>query len=329
MMRIQNLLLKAAVFLIGIIGRLLALYIIFFVLVFLLSLIRGAAHYPALQGMMKIQRMIEAPAVSFLQSHFSTKYGGTDYSSWIFIGAIVLAWFAVESQRARFHMKARALQQARRDEASRRALEQAELAEAVDPVQSAIAGADREKLLELYTLTKRSLESQKRTLSFLAMDVVNSTGMKVGEDPAVAERDFRQYKQMVEGVIKEHGSLKAAWTPDGVMICFPDVESAVTAAQSVINKLEPFNRNVKAMKSDFKVRAGINAGMVMFDETVPMEEMSSREIDIAGHMQKYAGENSIYIDWDAIQSAGREFGFVPANREIDGRQVYEWRPGRL
>ncbi|MBI3812027.1 MAG: hypothetical protein HY283_07465 [Nitrospirae bacterium] len=328
MMPIKNLLLKTMLLSVGIIGRLLAFYIVFFFLVFGLSLIRNAAQYPVLQRIVEIERMIEGPAVSFLQKHLPTRYGGADYASWIFIGAIVLAWFTVESQRARFHMKSRALQQAWRDEASRRALEQAELAEAVDPVQSAIAGANREKLLELYTQTKRSLESQNRLLSFLAIDVVNSTGMKVGEDPAVAERDFRQYKQMIESVIKEHGSLKAAWTPDGVMICFPDVESAVKAAQSVINKLDHFNKTVKAMAGDFKVRAGINAGRVMFDVTVPMEEMSSREIDIAGHMQKYAGENSIYIDKEAIQAAGREFDFIPANREIDGRQVYEWKPGR-
>ncbi len=340
MMPVKNFLRKAIVFFIGILAWLLVLYIIFFFLVFSLSLVQGAAHYPVLkaileiertpvfQAILKIKRTIEGPAVSFLQNNFSTKYRETDYASWIFIGTIVLAWFAVESQRARFQMKARALQQARRDEAAQRALERAELDAVSDPVQSILAGADREKLLELYTQTKRSLESQKRSLAFLAMDVVNSTGMKVGEDPAIAERDFRQYKQMVGGVIKEHGSLKAAWTPDGVMICFPNVESAVKAAQSVINGLDPFNRNVKAMKSDFKIRAGINAGGVMFDEAVPMEEMSSREIDIAGHMQKYAGENTIYIDEEAIQSAGRDFGFIPANREIDGRQVYEWKPGR-
>ncbi len=328
-MLMKNFLLRMILLFIGILSRLLAVYVVFFFLVFGLSLIRGAAQYPVFQGILKIERAIKGPAVSFLHNHLSTTSGGTDYSSWIFIGMVILLWFAVESRKARFHMKARAWQQAWRDEASRRALMQAELAEAVDPIQSAIAGANREKLLELYTQTKRSLDNQKRSLAFLAMDVVNSTGMKVGEDPAIAERDFRQYKQMVEGVIREYGCLKAAWTPDGVMICFPNVESAVKAAQSVIGRLEPFNRNVKTMKNDFKIRAGINAGMVMFDESVPMEEMSSREIDIAGHMQKYAGENSIYIDKETIQSAGREFGFIPANREIDGRQVFEWKPERL
>ena len=331
-MLIKNFLLNAILLFIGILGRLLAFYIVFFFLVFGLSLIRGAAQNPVFQAILKIERAIEGPSVPFLRNHLTTQFGGADYASWIFIGAVILLWFAVESRKARITMKARALQQAWRDEAHRRALERAELDAAAespaDPVQSAIAGANREKLLELYTQTKRSLESQKQHLAFLAIDVVNSTGMKVGEDPVIAERDFRQYKLMVEGVIRERGALKAAWTPDGVMICFPDAASAVKAAQSVINKLGPFNRDVKTMKSDFKIRAGINAGPVMFDVTVPMEEMSSREIDIAGHMQKYAGENSIYIDKEAIESAKGEYGFVPANREIDGRQVYEWKQDR-
>jgi len=329
MMRFKTFLLKFFVLFIGIIGRVLAVYIIFFFLVFGLSLVRGMAQYPLIQGLIKINRTIESPAVSFLHTHFSTTSGGRDYSPWIFIGAVIVVWFAVEARKNRLYMKAQAWQASWRDEAARRAMMRAELDEApADPLQSAIAGANREKLLELYTQTKRSLESQQRPLAFLAIDIVNSTGMKVGEDPVIAERDFRQYKLMVEGVIRERGGLKAAWTPDGVMICFPDTDSAVKAAQSVIGGLETFNRDVKRMKSDFKVRAGINAGRVMFDETVPMEEMSSREIDIAGHLQKYAGENTIYIDKETIESAGGVTGFVSANREIDGRQVYEWKPVR-
>jgi class 3 adenylate cyclase len=330
---ILNFLLNVVVFFIGIAGRLLAVYIAFFFLAFLVSLAPSVSRYPFLQSLQKIEKAIQRPAVSFLQYNFPTTYRGTEYAPWIFIGTIILVWFGVESQKARLSMKVRGLQQAWRDEAHRRALEQAareaktEVELSSDTIKSTIEKADRGKLLELYTQTKKSLESQKRSLAFLAVDVVNSTGMKVGEDPAVAERDFRQYKQLVEGAIQEQGSLKAAWTPDGVMICFPDAESAVKAAQDIITRLEPFNRTVKAMKSDFKVRAGINAGMVMFHESVPMEEMSSREIDIAGHLQKYAGENTIYITREAIQSAGGEFGFSPANREIDGRQVYEWKPG--
>lgn len=203
----------------------------------------------------------------------------------------------------------------------------------VIPAAGAVVGglpqdvSQREQLLELYAQTKKSLEESKKNLSFLAVDVVNSTGMKLGEDPALAERDFRQYKKLVERVIAANKGLKAAWTPDGVMICFASVQNAVQAAQELIRSLDTFNRQVKTIKADFKVRCGINAGRVMWDETVRMEEMTDRNIDVAGHMQKYADANTIFVGAHAIEGMRAEFGFRPAQKTVDGHEVYEWRQG--
>jgi class 3 adenylate cyclase len=185
--------------------------------------------------------------------------------------------------------------------------------------------SERERLLELYAQTKKSLEESKKNLSFLAIDVVNSTGMKLGEDPALAERDFRQYKKLVDRIITAHKGLKAAWTPDGVMICFASVQNAVQAAQELIRGLDHFNRTVKTIKADFQVRCGINAGSVMFDDTVRMEEMTDRHIDIAGHMQKYADPNTIYVGAHAIESIRAQFDFHNAEKKVDGHDVYAWR----
>ncbi len=198
-------------------------------------------------------------------------------------------------------------------------------APAVSAAAAPEAASRREHLLELYAQTKKSLEEQKKNLSFLAVDVVNSTGMKLGEDSALAERDFRQYKKLVERVIAAHKGLKAAWTPDGVMICFASVQNAVQAAQDLIRNLDHFNRQVKTIKADFKIRCGINAGNVLFDDTVPMEEMTDRNIDIAGHMQKYAEANTIYIGAHAIEGIRSQFGFRPVQKQVDGHDVYEWR----
>lgn len=186
-------------------------------------------------------------------------------------------------------------------------------------------GHSREELMEMMAQAKKQLESQKRNVSFLSIDVVNSTGMKIGEDPAIAERDFRQYKKVVEKAIADNKGLKAAWTPDGVMICFPCADTAVGAAKQVISDLGPFNRDVKAMRMDFKVRCGVNAGEVLFDQATPMEEMSDRSIDIAGHMQKYAGVNSIYIGKHVIEGMKAAEGFSPVGKKVDDCDVYEWR----
>jgi len=183
----------------------------------------------------------------------------------------------------------------------------------------------REELLEVMAQAKKELELQKKSLSFLAIDVVDSTGMKIGEDPAIATRDFIHYRKLVEKAIADNKGLKAAWTPDGVMICFPTAEAAVAAAKQVIGDLKEFNTNVKAMRRDFTVRCGINTGTVLFDETVPMEEMADRSIDIAGHMQKYAEPNAIFIGKHVIEEMRSASDFKPVEKQVDGCDVYAWR----
>jgi class 3 adenylate cyclase len=90
----------------------------------------------------------------------------------------------------------------------------------------------REELVRLMVETKKKLDSMARECAFLAIDVVGSTKMKVGEDQAYIEHDFKEYKKLVEAAIDRENALKSAWTPDGVMICFGSTEEAIRAAQS-------------------------------------------------------------------------------------------------
>jgi hypothetical protein len=238
-----------------------------------------------------------------------------------------------EASRARMAAEAEAARAAAEAQAALAKAHNAETVRAPEPARAPAPpielphvsgeGSQREQLLELYAQTKKSLEEQKKNLSFLAIDVVDSTGMKLGEDSALAERDFRQYKKLVERVISAHKGLKAAWTPDGVMICFASVQNAVQAAQDLIRSLDHFNKTVKTIKADFRIRCGINAGKVLWDESVKMEEMTDRNIDIAGHMQKYAQANTIYVGAQAIEGV-RAHGFKPAQKQVDGHDVYEW-----
>ncbi|GBE06857.1 hypothetical protein BMS3Abin10_02515 [bacterium BMS3Abin10] len=182
----------------------------------------------------------------------------------------------------------------------------------------------RDELLKLFAQTKKKLDTMGKDLAFLAIDVVGSTDMKQGEEKAIIELDFIEYKKFVEDKMKANGALKSAWTPDGVMICFASVEGAVRTAQKVITGLEAFNRDVKSMRLDFRVRCGINSGHVYFDESIPLEEISDRVIDIAGHMQKYAPPNNIYISKPAFEPMQDSEGFVPASKIVDGCEVYVW-----
>ena len=163
-----------------------------------------------------------------------------------------------------------------------------------------------------------------RDLAFLSVDVVDSTGMKEREEPAIVEHDFREYKRFVERIFASHGCLRAAWTPDGVMSCFTSVDAAARAAREIIMGLERFNREVKSIRREFSVRCGVNSGFVYYDGSVPLEEISDRVIDIAGHMQKHARPNSVCVAKPAIEPLNDRIGFEPSGRVVDGYEVYEW-----
>jgi len=204
---------------------------------------------------------IDKESTDFVRALVPFKLGGNDLSRWILI-ALAVIMNRVFSRLARsfgagLEMRVDAGGAAAPDAAA-----------AVNIRAGGVKS--RQALLEILAETKKKLESMERDLAFLSIDVVGSTDMKIGEDKTQIEVDFREYKKFVDATVTAQGALTAAWTPDGVMICFPTAEAAVTAARNVINGLQGFNKNVKTIKANFRVRCGINAGRVYYDRSVPM-----------------------------------------------------------
>ncbi|VEG90098.1 adenylate/guanylate cyclase domain-containing protein [Legionella spiritensis] len=187
---------------------------------------------------------------------------------------------------------------------------------------------NRQQLLKDFVRLKKELEKSGRTLSFLSIDVVDSTGMKQDEDPVIVENDFNQYHDFINQKFKEHGYIKAAWTPDGVMACFNTTEQAINAAKDIILGLVHFNKSVKMMQNDFHVRCGINTGFVYYDLSTPLEEFSDRVIDIAGHMQKHAPVDSVLVAKEIIKPIKSSDVFRKSDSMVDGLEVFEWRSSR-
>lgn len=183
----------------------------------------------------------------------------------------------------------------------------------------------RRELLKEFAKIKNELEKVGRNLAFLSIDVVDSAKMKQDEDKSIVEHDFLEYHNFVEEKFKDHGLIKASWTPDGVMACFNQLNDAVNAAQDIINGLSYFNHNVKCIKKDFYIRCGINSGYVYYDDTIPLEQFSDRVIDIAGHMQKHALPNTILIAKQLVNPIQHKEAFTETERLVDGIQVSEWK----
>jgi class 3 adenylate cyclase len=186
---------------------------------------------------------------------------------------------------------------------------------------------EREKLLRELAKVKKRLEKTKQKLAFLSVDIVGSTRIKIGQDPLILEHLFREYRVMLEAVFKKYRYRTASWTPDGVMACFPQVDLACAAAKELLKKLPVFNKEKNRIGFPIQVRCGLNAGEVNYDESTPLELLSSRVLDITGHLQKSALPDSVLVTEEIYHELRDKNGHMLCDSEVDGYKVYQWSTG--
>ena len=63
----------------------------------------------------------------------------------------------------------------------------------------------------------------------------------------------------------------------------------------------------------------------MVPDDKPLEEISDETIDVAGHLQKYAEVDSLWVSGDVYRGLANREGFVQLTRRVDNRDVYAWR----
>ncbi len=318
-------------------ARLVRWVVLFIVVVLLLaqflSRFEGAYKYPLVKMVYSTRAVIMETLGAGVRASIPTRFGGYDRTDWIIIVLALMA--SIGAGRVADGARRKIFQQQMDSKvASLRADMGVEAGSSLTreleaKVQAMKSGGktDREELLKIFAETKRKLDGMGRELAFLAIDVVGSTAMKEEEDAAAAQIDFAEYRKMVESVFRANGVIKAAWTPDGVMACFSHIDTAVKAGQGVINALDHFNREVKLMKTNFAVRCGVNSGFLYLDDNMPLEQVSDRVIDIAGHMQKYAEPNTVAVPKTAIKPLANAAGFAPTHKVVDGLEVYHWQQG--
>jgi class 3 adenylate cyclase len=183
----------------------------------------------------------------------------------------------------------------------------------------------REDLLRRYREIEGALRAAKRKrCAFLSIDVAGSTVMKESEQAMAVDVTFQAYMNMLEDVFARYGAWKQTWTPDGVMVCFLQVDVAVAAAQSVLRRLRKFNRSENLLKTRISVRCGLNEGEVPIFEDSKLEKIAHQVLDVTGHMQKHANPDTLWLSAEVFKRLDDKSGFRPASKEVDGHQVYEW-----
>jgi class 3 adenylate cyclase len=80
------------------------------------------------------------------------------------------------------------------------------------------------------------------------------------------------------------------------------------------------------LRSRISVRCGVNEGDVPIFEDSKLEKIVHRVIDIAGHMQKYARPDTMWLSAQVHEQLGDGSGFKPAGKQVDGQHAYEWSP---
>ncbi|WP_156948716.1 hypothetical protein [Bradyrhizobium sp. WSM1417] len=275
--------------------------------------------------------LILKKASPLLHHYIPTNIAGADRSDWILIGLAILVTFTVGSlaQRSQHSFNRRLLRASAQEWREKEGVKPGSALDKQLESKLRVAESDnavnRQDLLKVFAETKKKLDSFGREVAFLAVDVVGSAQMKTGEDPASVQYDFAEYRKLVERIFRARGVLKTAWTPDGVMACFAHVEDACQAGKDVIKSLKGFNRDVKISKADYSVRCGVNAGLVYFDDSTPLETISDRVIDVAGHMQKHAEPNTVLIARKVIEPLRQLEEFTHTSQVIDGYEASVWR----
>ncbi len=190
---------------------------------------------------------------------------------------------------------------------------------------SADSARARDELLKKYREIEQALKGSKRKrCAFLSIDIVGSTQMKVGERETEIAATFHAYEETLKKIFEQYGAWKQAWTPDGVMICFLQLDLAVGAAQRVLQGLKKFNESDNKLRTPFRVRCGLNEGEVPIFEDSKLEKVADRVIDVAGHMQKQGAPGTLWLSAEIYNQLGDKTGFRPTGQEVDGFQAYEW-----
>ncbi len=293
----------------------------------LLPYLNGSGSYPWVDRVAGL----DAETLAWVRSVVPTGIGRFDLARPFLVLAMVLSGATLESGANHLSALTSRSDLRRRFGKLQKSAKKLKKHRSLAPIESRLARLDpgdkksREELVRLMVEAKRELDAMSRDVAFLALDVVGSTNMKLGEDRAFIEHDFKEFKKMVDGVTARTRPLKSAWTPDGAMMCFDTLDQAVDTAQTMLEKLGEFNAGTRIMRTPFRVRCGINAGRVQYDAATPMEEMSDHVIDVAGHMQKHSYPDTIFMPADLIRGTRRKRGFVPADAEVDGYDVSVWR----
>lgn len=198
----------------------------------------------------------------------------------------------------------------------------------LDNPQPAPNKLSRADLLEMLFSLQRMLEGQKQRRTFLSVDVVGSSKMKLASSELAVEHSFQQFHSWLSEVVAKHGGQIHSVAGDGAMCMFADDVEAVKAALELQRGIARFNATKNLLPIPFQIRCGISAGNVPVEDETPIGQIHSRVLDRAAYLQKKASPGGIVVGGEISGAALVLLGTVsPLPDSPEGQIAFEWQPG--
>ncbi len=159
----------------------------------------------------------------------------------------------------------------------------------------------------------------------LSLVVVESARLKDPGLTVVATEQFAKFRAYVRGHLERWDCRDHAWSGDGLLALFVRPSQGAGCAVAILEGLGAFNEGRSGM-DPIRVRIGVHHGPVLMAPDQPLGEVTSRTLDLAGHLQKRASENCALITPDVYESLPEQGGWeaMPSPGAILPGSVYEW-----
>jgi class 3 adenylate cyclase len=202
------------------------------------------------------------------------------------------------------------------------------------PHIAGVGNAETQETLAKKLERKRKLEQEQyrmivdlyghyRDGTFLSIDIVNSTKLKEGEDSLKVIQTFQAFHRYIAEHIS--GSLASVFSGDGVMCLYDAPQKAVDIAINILTGLKRFNKEQSSLRRYLDVRVGINTGTLLLDDVKDLGTIAERDIDIAGHLQKYSRPGELLISASTWEKIANKTDFKKRWQTIDDTVVYKYR----
>jgi hypothetical protein len=99
----------------------------------------------------------------------------------------------------------------------------------------------------------------------------------------------------------------------------------VDIAINILSGLKQFNKEQSSLRRYLNVRIGINTGTLLLDDVKDLGKITERDIDIAGHLQKYSRPGELLISASTCERIANKTDFRKRWQTIDDTVVYRYR----